>query len=87
MQKQQEHEQQEKLAPPKSLADELREVLKQSGHETHYLKQEPKTQYLGQEPKTNYLGALGIDISDDVDDEAIYGRNRRRQEKARTNTR
>ena len=78
---------QEKLMQPKSLADELREVLKQPDHETHYLKHEPKTQYLGQEPKTNYLGALDIDISDDVDDEAIYGRNRRRQEKARTNTR
>ncbi len=77
----------EKLPQPKSLADELREVLKQSGQQTHYLKQEPKPQYLGQEPKTNYLGVLGIDISDDVDDEAIYGRNRRRQEKARTNTR
>jgi hypothetical protein len=30
---------------------------------------------------------ISIQISDDVDDEAIYGRNRRRQKKARTNTR
>jgi hypothetical protein len=75
---QQELEQLEKPVQPKSLADELRDVLKQSSNEIHYLKQEPKT---------NYLGAIGIDISDDVDDEAIYGRNRRRQEKARTNTR
>ncbi|CAM3692211.1 relaxase/mobilization nuclease domain-containing protein [Mucilaginibacter galii] len=29
----------------------------------------------------------GIEISDDIDDEAILGRNRRRQKKARTNTR
>lgn len=31
--------------------------------------------------------ALDIDISDDIDDEQILGRNRRRQRKARTNTR
>ncbi|MBT2561357.1 relaxase/mobilization nuclease domain-containing protein [Pedobacter sp. ISL-68] len=83
----QEKQEQVQLAKPKSLADELREILKQSGNEPHYLKQGPKEQYLSHEPKTNYLGSLGIDISDDVDDEAIYGRNRRRQEKARTNTR
>ena len=29
----------------------------------------------------------GIEISDDIDDEAILGRNRRRQKQARTNTR
>jgi hypothetical protein len=84
MQKQQELE---KLAQPKSLTDELREVIKQPAHETHYLKQEPKTQYLQHNPQTNYLDIAGVDISDDVDDEAVYGRNRRRQEKARTNTR
>lgn len=84
MLKQQEQEQLEKVEQPKSLADEIREVLKQSGNEIHYLKPEPKPQYLGQDPKTNYLGALDIDISDDVDDEAIYGRNRRRQEKGLT---
>jgi hypothetical protein len=83
----QKQEQQEKMVHPKSLADELRDVLKQSGNETHYLKKEPKTQYLDHEPKTNYLGALEIDISDDVDDEAIYGRNRRRQDKGQTPTR
>lgn len=31
--------------------------------------------------------SLDIDISDDIDDEQILGRNRRRQKKARTNTR
>jgi hypothetical protein len=29
----------------------------------------------------------GVEISDDIDDEAILGRNRRRQKQARTNTR
>lgn len=93
VQEQQAQEQKAKIAQPKSLADELREIIEQSDNksaqETHYLKQEPQTQYLKQEPQTNYLRAPSpeIDISDDVDDEAIYGRNRRRQEKARTNTR
>lgn len=31
--------------------------------------------------------SIGFDISDDIDDEQILGRNRRRQRKARTNTR
>lgn len=75
MHKQQEQGQQKKVAQPKSLADEIRAALKQSGHKTHYLKQEPKN---------NYLGVLDIEISDDVDDEAVYGRNSRRQEKGLT---
>lgn len=89
----QEQQQKERRPQPKSLADELREIIEQSdinsANETHYLKQEPQTQYLKHEPQTNYLGtsSLEIDISDDVDDEAIYGRNRKRQGKARTNTR
>ncbi|MGJ1261104.1 relaxase/mobilization nuclease domain-containing protein [Sphingobacterium spiritivorum] len=33
------------------------------------------------------LPTIDINISDDVDDEAIHGRNRRRKQKARTNTR
>ena len=33
------------------------------------------------------LPSIDINISDDVDDEAIHGRNRRRKQKARTNTR
>lgn len=32
------------------------------------------------------LGSFSIDISDDIDDEAILGRNRQRKKKARTNT-
>jgi len=44
-------------------------------------------------PNHNYLEPypyetpIDINISDDIDDEAILGRNRRRQKKARTNTR
>ncbi|MDN5287699.1 MAG: Relaxase [Mucilaginibacter sp.] len=87
------HIQERQKERPKNLADELREIIAQSDMKsadgTHYLKQEPQTQYLKQEPQDKYLGtpSPGIDISDDVDDEAIYGRNRRRQEKARTNKR
>jgi hypothetical protein len=89
----QQQQQKERMAQPKSLADKLREIIAQSdiksAQENHYLKQEPLTKYLKQEPQTNYLRIPSpeIDISDDVDDEAVYGRNRRRQEKARTNTR
>ena len=35
----------------------------------------------------NFFTPLRIDIKDDVDDEAIHGRNRHRKRKARTNTR
>jgi len=49
---------------------------------------------LGQEPAEHFehaeLGLIdyfSIDISDDIDDEAILGRNRHRKKKARTNTR
>lgn len=34
-----------------------------------------------------WIPYIQIDISDDIDDEAIHGRNRRRKRKARTNTR
>jgi len=33
------------------------------------------------------IGSIDIDIQDDVDDEAIHGRNRYRKRQARTNTR
>lgn len=89
VQQQQEQQQKEKMTRPKSLADQLREVIQQSEHEPQYLEQEPQMQYLKQKPQTNYLGTVTpeIDISDDVDDEAIYGRNRQRKGQARTNTR
>lgn len=37
--------------------------------------------------QVNFAENIGIQINDDIDDEAILGRNRRRQKKARTNTR
>lgn len=86
VQEQQEKQQKERTAP-KSLADELREVIKQSSNETHYLKQERPTQYLEHKAKTDYLDTLGIDISDDVDDEAVHSRNRNRQQKGQTMSR
>src|SRR5690606_32584243 len=49
-------------------------------------------QRTGQSEKTDpgpeaVIPELDISISDDIDDEAILGRNRRRKRKARTNTR
>lgn len=90
--------QKEKQEQPKSLADQLREVIEpsylDSAPETQYLRQKPETNYLKSEPQTNYMGNIPpdllspqIDISDDVDDEAIYGRNRHRKGQARTNRR
>ncbi|MGZ3835789.1 MAG: DUF5712 family protein, partial [Mucilaginibacter sp.] len=37
--------------------------------------------------QANFTQNIGVQISDDIDDEAILGRNRRRQKQARTNTR
>jgi len=39
------------------------------------------------ETAEQWIPNIQIDISDDIDDEAIHGRNRRRKRKARTNTR
>lgn len=39
------------------------------------------------ETTAQWITNIQIDISDDIDDEAIHGRNRRRKRKARTNTR
>ncbi len=40
-----------------------------------------------EETERQYDSIRGINIADDIDDEAIHGRNRRRVKKARTNTR
>ena len=40
-----------------------------------------------EENTASFLDDISIDIADDIDDEQILGRNRRRQKKARTNTR
>lgn len=83
----------------KSLADQLREAINQAEQERANLNQEQpadypetelQTQYLKAMPETDFQSAdLGFDIgiSDDIDDEAILGRNRHRKKQARTNTR
>ena len=68
----------------KSLADQLREILNNNEQsrklEISYLKQ---AQTFG----ADLSGSLSLEIADDVDDEAIHGRNRHRKKQARTNTR
>lgn len=82
--------QKERIMQPKSLADELREIIEQSevksGRNTHYLKPQAQPKYLKQNSQGDHLVSLTpqIDLSDDVDDEAVYGHNRRRQEKTHT---
>jgi len=83
----------------KSLADQIREVVKNAELErSKLIEQEQPTfsetgyqqQHLQPVPETDFhtmdLG-FDIDIADDVDDEAIHGRNRHRKRQARTNTR
>lgn len=86
----------------KSLADQLREVM-QTAHQQSGDQQNPKqqteyqyqenglqTQQLNTMPEVDYPGTdpgFDISISDDIDDEAILGRNRHRRKQARTNTR
>lgn len=43
--------------------------------------------YPEESASTGWLPEISLDISDDIDDEAILGRNRQRKRKARTNTR
>lgn len=46
-----------------------------------------RTEFTGFQAPGIYVPPLRIDISDDIDDEQINGRNRKRKRKARTNTR
>ncbi|MET4139681.1 relaxase/mobilization nuclease domain-containing protein [Pedobacter sp. UYP1] len=98
MQAQQGQSQKEKKEQPKSLADQLREVIEstylKSEPETHYLREQPEINYLQSESQANYMNKIlpdpflpEIHISDDVDDEAIHGRNRQRKGQAHTNRR
>jgi len=41
----------------------------------------------GEYEATSFLPEISLDLADDIDDEAILGRNRQRKRKARTNTR
>lgn len=87
-------------APEKSLADQLREVMKsaeqengnlqQPGQQTEYPQTGLQTHYVETMPETDFGGndmGFDINISDDIDDEAILGRNRHRKKQARANTR
>jgi hypothetical protein len=78
----------------KSLADELREILGHSQQDLPSIPDEQRSTSVKLEPSTRFarglLGdffALAAHLSEDVDDEAIHGRNRRRTKKARTNKR
>ncbi|MCX2585941.1 relaxase/mobilization nuclease domain-containing protein [Pedobacter sp. MR22-3] len=97
-QSQEEQQMKGKSAQPKSLADEIREAIRQSENEAkqqdQYSPQEPEKGYLPDGHQANFLGEVfkhllseGVDISDDIDDEAINGRNRRRKQQARINSR
>lgn len=98
MQAEQDQSQKGRKEQSKSLADQLREVTEstslKSKSEIHYLREQPETNYLQSESQTNYMGeilpdqlSLAIDISNDIDDEAIHGRNRQRKGQACTNRR
>ena len=99
VQLQQERLQMEKQARPENHVDQLggkKEATYLSPKpETHYLRQQPETNYLKHEPHTNYMGKIlsdllspKVNITDDIDDEAIYGKNRRRKKgQARINRR
>nr|WP_070568981.1 MULTISPECIES: relaxase/mobilization nuclease domain-containing protein [Sphingobacterium] len=84
----------DKQEQKKSLADELREILGHSQQDSPPVQDEKWSTSVKIEPPTRFTsGPLGdlfapmAQLSDDVDDEAIHGRNRRRTKKARTNKR
>ncbi len=77
----------------RSLADELREILARPQHSSS-IPDEQMSASIKTESPTRFSGGLLGDLfapvahlSDDVDDEAIHGRNRRRTNKARKNKR
>jgi hypothetical protein len=75
----------------KSTIAELRQALQEfeSKQPTASVdRQKPDQSVLAPDYNPSYEGyGTGINIADDVDDEAIHGRNRRRAKQARTNTR
>lgn len=91
---------QQQAKPEKSLADQLREAMRNANQEsndaqkpeqqTEYEETQLQAQYLNTIPEAdfeNHDPGFDISISDDIDDEAILGRNRHRKKQARTNTR
>jgi hypothetical protein len=80
----------QQIPPEKSLADQLRDIMENNEQEKPvHLSPEADTLYLKQAPalESNHFGDLSIDIADDIDDEAIHGRNRHRKQQARNNSR
>ena len=57
------------------------------GEKDHSLMAEQFSQSAGEQTSKQHIYVPGISISDDIDDEAIHGRNRHRKKKARTNQR
>ena len=90
---------QQQTASEKSLAEQLREAMRNAGQESgDQQKPEQQTEYVEtglqtqlktrpEEDFESYDLGFDISISDDIDDEAILGRNRHRKKQARTNTR
>lgn len=75
----------------KSMINELRQALQEfeSKQPTKLVSRQEPNQFIpaaDYNPSYEHYGN-DINIADDVDDEAIHGRNRRRSKKARTNTR
>ncbi len=79
---------QQQVKPEKSLADQLREVMENAKQERECQnKAEQNTCLKPEVDFPNMDVGFDIDIVDDIDDEAIHGRNRHRKKQARTNTR
>jgi len=90
---------QQQAKPEKTLAEQLREIIDtaQQGRIELNEQEQPtipeteyQNQYLHAMPEADFHtmdSGFDIDISDDIDDEAIHGRNRHRKRQVRTNTR
>lgn len=88
---------QQQAKPEKTLADQLREVIDGARQQGSAFNDLNEATYTTNAFQTHHfpsifessLDEIGIDINiaDDIDDEAIHGRNRHRRKQARTNTR
>jgi hypothetical protein len=79
----------QQLKPEKSLADQLRETVENGRQNGFVAENKHKNQHEVSAQPDGWLNSPFIDISiaDDIDDEAIHGRNRHRKKQARTNAR
>lgn len=55
--------------------------------EGYPIQSDPAPDFANENETTVFLPEINLDLADDIDDEAILGRNRQRKRKARTNTR